>query len=328
MDVGQRLMIGFDGTRMNRDIEYAVSELGVGGAILFSRNIESPRQVADLCGDIQALAERSGRPPLFIAVDQEGGAVARFRKPFTEFPGNAFMKEPSEAMHFAEVTARELRSVGVNMDLAPVVDWMPQGLDGIMASRVFRGSPEHVGEMGATVIRGLQQGGIMAVAKHFPGIGRTVLDSHIDLPRMDIDRSEMAQSDAIPFHKAILAGVCGIMLSHILYLRIDPMWPASLSSSIASEWLRKDLGFAGIVMTDDLDMGAIARHYTLETAVERASDADIDMILLCHWGPKIEEAFRCVRSSAERSPEKTAAMLQRIAAAKALWLGASSGPPV
>ncbi len=323
MDVGQRLMIGFNGARINRDIEYAVCELGVGGVILFSRNIESPRQVADLCSDIQALAERSGRPPLFIAVDQEGGPVARFRKPFTEFPGNPFLKEPSDAEHFAEVTARELRSVGVNMDLAPVVDWMPEGLEGIMAGRVFHGSPEHVGEMGATVIQVLQRGGIMAVAKHFPGIGRTVLDSHIDLPRLDIDLSEMAKTDEVPFRKAIQADVCGIMLSHILYSRIDPVWPASLSVAIVSDWLRKALGFAGIVMTDDLDMGAIARHYSLETAVDRATAADVDMILVCHWGPKIEGAFQCVRSAAERYPEKTAAMLGRIATVKARWLGAA-----
>ncbi|MEW6260149.1 MAG: beta-N-acetylhexosaminidase [Thermodesulfobacteriota bacterium] len=326
MDIGQRLMIGFDGTCMNRDLEYAVTGLGVGGVILFSRNIEDPRQVADLCRDIQELAEGSGRPRLFIAVDQEGGSVARFRKPFTEFPGNPFLRDPSDAEHFAEVTARELRSVGVNMDLAPVVDWMPEGLDGIMAGRVFRGSPEHVGEMGATVIQGLQRGGIMAVAKHFPGIGRTVLDSHIDLPRLDIDRSEMVQTDAIPFRKAIQAGVCGVMLSHILYTRIDPMWPASLSSAIASDWLRKELGFSGIVMTDDLDMGAIARHHSIDTAVEKASAADVDMILVCHWGPNIEGAFRGVQSAAVRFPEKTAAMLQRIAMAKAKWLGAAAQP--
>lgn len=313
-------MIGFDGTCMNRDIEHAVLDLGVGGLILFSRNIVSPEQAGLLCAAIQELARKHGKPPLFIAVDQEGGQVARFRKPFTEFPGNPFLQTPSDAGQFADIVSKELRSVGINMNFAPVVDCIPEGLDGIMAGRVFRGSPERVGRMGATVIDGFQQNGLMAVAKHFPGIGRTVLDSHLDLPRLDSDRAEMERTDLVPFVKAIEAGVSGIMLSHILYTAIDPLWPASLSGVITRQWLRQELGYQGLVMTDDLDMGAVARHYPFETAVLQAAEADVDLMLICHRGPKIDTAFGLLETFAKDHPEKSAASLKRIADMKSRWL--------
>lgn len=314
------MMIGFDGTCMNRDIEHAVVDLGVGGMILFSRNIVSPEQTGALCADIQNLARQNGQPPLFIAVDQEGGQVARFRKPFTEFQGNPFMETPADAERFAGIVSKELRSVGVNMNFAPVVDCIPEGLDGIMAGRVFRGTPERVARMGATVIGGFQQNGLMAVAKHFPGIGRTVLDSHLDLPRLDVDQAEMERTDLIPFARAIEAGVSGIMLSHILYTAIDPLWPASLSEAISKRWLRQALGYPGLIMTDDLDMGAVAKHFPLETAVLQAAAADVDLMLICHWGPNIDAAFELLQTFSKSHPEMTAASLQRIANTKSGWL--------
>jgi beta-N-acetylhexosaminidase len=144
--------------------------------------------------------------------------------------------------------------------------------------------------MGAAVIEGLQSRGVMAAAKHFPGIGRTTLDSHLDLPVLDADLPSFEAFDLIPFRAAIAKQVAGVMLSHIFYTRLDPEWPASLSPRIARGLLRKRLGFNGIVITDDLEMGAVARHFTFKTAVRQALRADIDTVLICRSAERLTEA--------------------------------------
>lgn len=290
---GQRLVVGFDGTEMNDDLRFLLEELRVGGIILFSRNIVSPGQVARLCRDVQAHAARCGLPPLLVAVDQEGGAVARLRPPhFTAFPGSPGLPNEAAAERFARITARELRSVGFNMDMAPVVDVAPADGESVMRERVFGTDPEVVGRMGKAVIRGLQRRGVMAVAKHFPGIGRTVLDSHVDRPFFGEPAEGIRRFDLPPFAEAIRAGVAGIMLSHIVYESLDPRWPASLSPAVARDLLRGEMGYRGVVMTDDLDMGAVARHHAIETVVVQVLEADVDIALICHKGPDIEAAYR------------------------------------
>ena len=239
---GQRLMVGFDGTGFNDDLKFLIGTLQVGGLILFARNLGAPEQIRQLCRDCQACAGRFGLPPLFIAIDQEGGQVARLKPPFTQFAGNPAMKDPEDAVHFARVTAMELKHLGVNMNMAPVLDVAPDGVESIMAGRVFGSDPGWVSDMGMKVIDHLQQRGIMAVAKHFPGIGRTVLDSHLALPDLDVDAKALTDVDLIPFQSAIQGNVAGIMLSHIRYTGIDPAWPASLSPAITADLLRQEDG--------------------------------------------------------------------------------------
>lgn len=175
---GQRLMLGFDGIDLNDDLRHLIKDFGAGGLILFKRNIETPDQVKALCDSCRAYAKACGLPPLFIAVDQEGGTVARLREPFTLFKGNPYIETLEDARHFAAVTARELKSIGVNMNFAPVLDVAGDHEDSIMRGRAFKGSPERVAVLGTEVIRTFQKNGILAVAKHFPGIGRTIKDSH------------------------------------------------------------------------------------------------------------------------------------------------------
>jgi beta-N-acetylhexosaminidase len=151
------------------------------------------------------------------------------------------------------------------------------------------------------VIAGLQQKGVMAVAKHFPGIGRTVADSHLDLPVLETDLECLNASDLVPFREAIERGVDGVMLSHIVYRCLDSKWPASLSERIARELLRRRLGFDGIVMTDDLDMGAIAKHFDIQTAVEQVLLADVDIALICHSREKMAAAFEHLKTQLESS---------------------------
>jgi beta-N-acetylhexosaminidase len=294
---GQRLMVGFDGTGFNDDLEFLIDTLQVGGLILFARNLEAPEQIRRLCRDCQACAGRFGLPPLFIAIDQEGGQVARLKSPFTQFAGNPAMKHPEDAVHFARVTAMELKHLGVNMNMAPVLDVAPDGMDSIMAGRAFGSDPGWVASMGMTVIDHLQQRGIMAVAKHFPGIGRTVLDSHLALPDLDVDAKALSDVDLIPFQSAIQGNVAGIMLSHIRYTGIDPVWPASLSPAITADLLRRKMAYDGVVMTDDLDMGAIKPSHDIDTAVGQVLMADVDIALICHKGPDIEAACEKIRRS-------------------------------
>jgi beta-N-acetylhexosaminidase len=324
---GQRLMIGFNGTELNDGLRYAVDTLKVGGIILFSRNIDSPLQVQELCGSVQAYASRCGQPPLFIGIDQEGGMVARLKPPFTQFAGNPSLKNTEEAIAFARITATELTRIGVNMNMAPVLDVTPEQGPSVMQARVFGSDPQWVAHMGAAVISHLQANGIMAVGKHFPGIGRTVLDSHEDLPDLDTDGPSLQQRDLIPFEAAVQAGVCGIMLSHIRYTAIDPLWPASISETITAEWLRRRLGFKGLVLTDDLDMGAIAKHYGIIDIVPPCLRAGVDILLICHEGPAIGAAFneivRSIRQSATMM-DKCKESVNRILEAKQRWIGNDS----
>ena len=321
---GQRLMVGFEGTVLNEDLKFLINRLKIGGIILFAINIESPDQIKDLCRSIQDYARICQQPPLFIAVDQEGGQVARLKEPFTIFPGNPHMKSEEDAVRFAEITAAEMNQVGINMNMAPVMDVSSEGSGSIMAERTFGDNPDWVSRLGVKVIEHLQLNKIMAVAKHFPGIGRTALDSHLDMPVLHDDLSMMEQLDLIPFEAGIRSGVSGVMLSHIFYSQLDPQWPASLSLQIAKNLLRKQMQFNGLVLTDDLDMGAITKHYDIQTAVHQILAADIDLTLICHKGPSIEIAFEEMAKEITDSPAiKASGMesVERVMKAKRKYIG-------
>jgi beta-N-acetylhexosaminidase len=298
---GQRLMVGFEGTELSEDLKLMIQDLHVGGVILFSGNISTPRQVQELCASIQDHAHTCGEPPLFISIDQEGGVVARLKKPFTEFGGNPGMTGIADAVKFAEICARELMMSGINMNMAPVLDVAFDQEKSIMSDRAFGDDPEWVTSLGMAVIKHLQQGGVLSVCKHFPGIGRTTLDSHLDLPFLDTDVATMTASDLLPFAAAIANHAAGIMLSHICYRQVDENWPASLSEIIARDLLRHQMGFKGLTITDDLDMGAIRKHYDMPTVIERILISDIDIALICHRSRDMGDAFDAVMAFQEIS---------------------------
>ncbi len=301
---GQRLMVGFDGTELTRELMCLIDTLKVGGLILFSVNVKTPDQIKNLCDSAQDYAKSCNQPPLIIAVDQEGGQVARLKEPFfTRFSGNPDMKSEEDAVIFAQTTANELLGVGINMNMAPVIDVTPEGIKSIMAGRTFGSDPYWVSKMGVAVIENMQAKHLMAVAKHFPGIGRTIPDSHLELPVLDIELYDLESFDLIPFYAAIEHNVSGIMLSHILYPKIDEKWPASLSTKIARKLLRDQMSYEGIVMTDDLDMGAIKNNYDLKTAIKQILYAGIDMALICHAGPNIEYSFEQILKNMRDSKE-------------------------
>jgi beta-N-acetylhexosaminidase len=321
---GQRFMIGFGGTVLDNELKYLIDTIKIGGVVLFSRNIQNPSQLKTLCDSIQNYARSCGLPPLIIAVDQEGGEVARLKAPFTVFPGNSKMKNEEDARNFATTTAEELSKVGINMDLAPVLDITPKNIKGIMSNRSFGHDPRWVSRLGGEVISKLQQNGIMAVVKHFPGIGRATRDPHDDWMTLNTDFSVLKTTDLVPFENAIILNVSGVMLSHLRYNQIDARWPASLSVKIAGDLLRRKMNFKGIVMTDDMDMGAIEKHYDIKTVVARVLKAEIDMMLICHRSPNIETAFetacRTLHDSAQMKSNALASA-NRIYQQKRAYLG-------
>ena len=321
---GQRLMVGFDGTGLDEYLKFLIGQIKAGGIILFAVNLETPDQIKDLCFAVQDYAKQCGQPPLFIAIDQEGGQVARLKAPFTQFPGNPHMRHEADAKHFAEVTAAELNQVGINMNMAPVMDVAPADIDSIMAKRAFGGDPDWVSRLGLIVIEHLQRNNIMAVAKHFPGIGRTILDSHLDLPALENDLTAIERFDLIPFQACIQHGVSGIMLSHIFYPQLDDQWPASLSKYIANDLLRRRMGYAGLVLTDDLDMGAITKHFKIQISIQQILAADIDLALICHKSPSIEIAFEQIVKEITDSAEMKARGIEsakRILYSKSEYIG-------
>lgn len=287
---GQLLMLGFDGTKFSSDIKFLIQKLKIGGVILFKRNIEGPGQVHDLCMAMQEAALSADRPPLFIAVDQEGGSVARLKKPlFDEYPGASAVKSLQEAEEITNEMSAVLKRLGFNMNMAPVLDIAFDPENSIMKGRAYSDTPNGASEFGKAVIRGFQKNGIMAVGKHFPGIGRTTLDSHLTLPVLDIDENTLCASDLLPFRSAMDEEVAGLMISHILYKKIDPDWPASLSAVISNGILRKKMGYDGLVMTDDLDMKAI--NFDIKTCVSRIIGANIDIALICSRNSNQETAL-------------------------------------
>ncbi len=287
---GQRLMLGFEGITLNHELKSMIREIKPGGIILFKYNIESPDQIARLCADAQSHAADCGLPPLFISIDQEGGTVDRLKHPFTRFNGNPYINSRSDAENFARITALELSGAGINMNLAPVMDVVPKGVDSIMKERAFSGDAQIVSDLGSIVIKTMQDQKIMAVAKHFPGIGRTIKDSHFFLPILDVDLDTLKATDMKPFEAAKDVDVAGIMLSHISYPGLDDTWQASLSPFIVQELLRRGLGYEGLILTDDLEMKAIG--HDRKTGVDQILKSGIDIALICHKGPNIGIAWK------------------------------------
>jgi beta-N-acetylhexosaminidase len=325
--LGQLFITGMPGTSLDEGTELLIREYNLGGIILFSRNINDPMQLARLCHDIQNAAVRYQCGPLFIAIDQEGGRVARLRKPFTVFPGNEAMgtdeRPVRKAVEFGTVTAREMKMVGLNMDLAPVVDVRKGRPERHLRGRLFSEDPKTVALLGGKVVKALQENGIMAVAKHFPGLGRASTDPHLNLPVIDMDMREINEVNIPPFKAAIDMGVSAVMTSHALYIALDPENPATLSSVIINGLLRERLGFHGLIMTDDLEMGAIAKGCGVPEGALASFQAGADILLICEGQKHFPESLALIREKilrGELSNERLSQSLQRIKKVKSRFI--------
>jgi len=306
---GQLLMVGIPGPRMEAVARELVRDLKVGGVILFARNIESPEQVWELTRDLQQEALAATGRPLLLAVDQEGGRVQRLKAPFTLIPAARDLgatSTPDEVERLARQVARELALVGLNVNLAPVLD-VARSPACPQWDRSYGSDPETAANYAVAAIRGYLSGGIIPVAKHFPGLGDTVVDSHEILP---LAQSGDPQREAplLPFRGAVAAGAPMVMTAHLAV----PEWeerPATLSPVALKEWLRRRLGFDGVIITDDLEMGAIATKLPAPQGAQEALAAGADLLLICNnWQAAWETArlLAADASLAERGRESAA----------------------
>jgi len=328
--IGRLFMAGIPGPEMDRETEALIRNHALGGVILFSRNIEGPIQVATLCSRLQRAAMDSQGIPLFLAVDQEGGRVARLQEPFTRFPGNSVIGSDPDgterAEAFGKTTAREMRLVGLNMDMAPVVDVRMGAPEQHLDGRLFSDDPQRVAMLGQCVVRGLQENGVMAVAKHFPGLGRATRDPHHDLPTIEADMHEMEAFHLPPFRAAMEQGVAAVMTSHALYPALDPEYPGTLSHRIVTGLIRETLGFDGLVVTDDLEMGAIKKGWGVAAGAVAAFAAGCDILLICKDQGAVLEGMERMRDCLLREEVPLTRLHQsvrRVMAAKDRFLGRS-----
>jgi beta-N-acetylhexosaminidase len=284
--VGRRLMVGFQGPTASTDVKALIRDFAVGQVILFSRNVEDPEQTAELVRELQATARAAGHDrPLIIAVDQEGGRVARLRAPWTEWsPLRALGRAGDEtrARRMGEALGVELRACGITLDFAPVVDVDTNPESPVIGDRSFGADPDMVGRLGAAMIRGLQGKSVAACAKHFPGHGDTAVDSHLDLPVVEHVRSRLDEVELVPFRQAIQAGVATVMTAHVLFPDLDPEAPATLSSRVVAGLLRDELGYDRVVVADDLEMKAVAKGWGPAESAVRAARAGCDILPVCH----------------------------------------------
>ncbi|PJN62037.1 putative lipoprotein YbbD precursor [Paenibacillus sp. GM1FR] len=285
--VGQLLMCGFHGQHADEQVTRLIRDYHVGGVIYFRRNVESIDQLTRLSAELQDIAAEVGALPLMISVDQEGGMVARIDKEgMTQVPGNMALGatgNPEYTLECAQILGRELKNIGIDMNLAPVVDVNNNPLNPVIGVRSYGEHAESVATHGVAAITGYQSQGIAATAKHFPGHGDTAVDSHLGMVTVPHDRNRLEQMELLPFRKAIEAGVDAIMTAHVMFPSIEPEpIPATLSHKVLTGLLREEMGFEGIIITDCLEMHAISKPYGVAEAAVRAVEAGADLILVSH----------------------------------------------
>lgn len=333
---GGLFIVGFDGTRVDTPIAALVERWQPAGFILFRRNIASPRRLAELCRDLHLLYPASD-PPL-ISVDQEGGRVARLRAPFTELPsarvlGRHYLRTGSLDLieQAAAVTAAELTAVGINFNYAPVMDVDSNPANPVIGDRAFAARPETVAEIGSCQVRAFQQQGLLACAKHFPGHGDTSTDSHAELPVVVRDRAALEAVELPPFRAAVAAGVAAVMTAHVLYPALDERFPATLSRPILTDLLRDDLGFEGLIVTDNMEMKGVWGRWPAEELVRLGLGAGCDLFIgggggLYGQQPQTHIQWRLLEALAEQIERgdipraRVEASLRRIHTAKRRWL--------
>ncbi|OWA35650.1 beta-N-acetylhexosaminidase [Saccharibacillus sp. O16] len=301
--LGQMLLGGFDGTTMTTDAMKLIAAYRAGGIIYFSRNVSSPEQLADLTRELQDAAAANGLPPLWISIDQEGGMVARITEGVTLMPGQmaiAAAGSAEEAYRAAYVSGSELRRIGINLNYAPVLDVNNNPRNPVIGVRSFGESPEAVAEFGAAMVRGFQDAGVAATAKHFPGHGDTDVDSHLDLPTVPHDRARMEEIELVPFKRALAEGVDAVMSAHIYFPALEKeKLPVTLSPSVLTGLLREELGFDGIITTDCMEMNAIAEHYGVAEAAVLAVLAGADQVLVSHHANRQGAALNALEEAVQ-----------------------------
>ena len=294
-------MIGLRGTSLDKETRTLLREISPGGVILFSRNIENRDQVKKLIREIK----REVTPPPLLAIDHEGGLVVRFFREVTIMPGNMALGAVGSselAYRQGALTAQEIKSIGFDINLAPVVDVATNPDNPGITIRSLGADPEKVAELAVGLIQGTQAHGVCAVTKHFPGKGEASKDAHFDLPKVDLSWDEMNNIHFIPFRECIKSGVTGVMSSHVIYSNLPSVdeVPATFSQKLITSYLRQGLGFQGVIFSDDLEMGAITKFFSFEESVVKTIQAGHDMVLICSDYEKQRSALQSLITACEQ----------------------------
>ncbi|MCH2185311.1 beta-N-acetylhexosaminidase [Myxococcota bacterium] len=319
---GQKLLVGFAGAHSTLpvSIERALQG-GLGGVILFRRNVDDIHQFMDLTRSIRAVNTPQGPGP-FVAADQEGGRVLRLRSPLSPIPAMRKLGEMDDLDLTAEISglmARELEAVGVNLNFAPVVDVDSHPENPVIGDRSFSPDPTRVARHGLAFIEAHLRNGVLPCAKHFPGHGDTTSDSHLTLPSLPHDFDRLEAVELLPFRAVVSSELPAIMTAHILFEKLDPVHPASLSRPVLQDLLVTQLGFQGLIITDCLEMKAVSERYTIEEMIELGIEAGVDVFLISHsesvWQAAWEHLIR-LGERHHRTRERILASAQRIVACK------------
>lgn len=319
--LGQMVMIGIQGTKVDDDSLYRLNQYHMGGVILFDRNMESPEQVKQLTSDLQA--QSNEKVPLFIGIDEEGGDVVRMAEKLTPPPSQKEIGatgDTEQARTWAIKTAKSLKDMGINVNFAPVADV------GSNDKRSYSTDANTVIDFVRAATKGYQQENIIYSLKHFPGIGKGKVDSHIDSSSIDVAKEVLMTEDVLPFKTIIDENDLNdyfILVSHLKYPALDEEYPASLSSKIMTDLLRNELGYKGIIITDDMEMGAVANHNDFRSIGVKAVKAGVDIVLVCHEYQHQQEVYLGLLdavNSGEISQERIDESVKRIIKVKLLHL--------
>lgn len=324
-DIGQLLIGSFKGYTIPVELRALAREFDLGGTILFGRNVEAPEQVSEVAADAEALGRTQ---PAWVSVDQEGGRVARLKAPFTEWPPMATLgRAGSEtlAARFASALAAELLAVGVTLDYAPVLDIHTNPRNPVIGDRALGEAADAVSRLGRVLVRTLQSAGVAACGKHFPGHGDTSTDSHVELPLVEHPPDRLRAVEFEPFRAAIAEQVAFLMTAHVLVPALDEQRPSTLSPVVVGETLRRELGFDGVILSDDLEMKAISARYTVPAAAVLAVQAGCDAVLVCSGDVELQaltlEALVRAVESGEISATRLDDAWRRLRRAKERFLG-------
>jgi len=290
-----RFMLGFEGDSLSAPLTDYLAQ-GLAGVVIYQRNFTSAERLRNLTTEIRRAAGR----PVLIGIDQEGGTRFALKEPFTPWPSAAVLGRAGKLQYveqMARALAMELRAAGCNLNFAPMLDLHINPESPVTKARSFGSDPHLVAEMGVAFDRGLRAGGVLSCAKHFPGHGDTIVDPHQDLPVFMGAMERLESAEPVPFVAAAAAGVPFIMTAHILLPRIDSENPASLSPTILNDVLRRRVGFNGVILADDLGMGAIAKRYGPGEAAVQSLRAGTDIAMLCHDWSAVGPAIAAVRKA-------------------------------
>ncbi len=274
---GAVLTTGIPGTRLDGETRAALERVRPSGVILFRRNVETLAQLQALTEELHTLPSR----PL-VSIDHEGGRVLRVGEPFTDFPPARTVPDVATAEALGRAMGRELAAAGIDIDFAPVLDVDSNPANPIIGDRAFSAAPEVVAELGVAFVRGMRRSGVIPCGKHFPGHGDTDRDSHLELPVVTKTRDQLGAVELVPFRAAIAERIPMLMTAHVLYPALDPDRPATLSPTILQGLLRDELGYDGIIVSDDLEMRALSDKCTVPDAAVASLTAGCDWLLVCN----------------------------------------------